>query len=186
MNPMNSTLAKPSRNSWPHAIIAWFVIFGAALAAWVSVALRQKIDLVRADYYEEEVHYQGQVDRLTRTAALRSEVSIHHDASKREITLLLPAAHRSPRPEGSIHFYRPSDAGLDFKVPLAVDGAGLQRIGTDALRGGLWKVRVQWNAVGHNYFYEQVIVADASSQALPMAGKGAPFTPPAAGKPPLN
>ena len=75
---MNSSLAKPSRNYWPHAIIAWFVIFAAALGAWVTVAVRQKMDLVRADYYEEEVRYQGQVDRLNRTAALRSEVAIEH------------------------------------------------------------------------------------------------------------
>jgi hypothetical protein len=166
---MNSTLAKPSRNYWPHAIIAWFVIFAAALGAWVTVAVRQKMDLVRADYYEEEVRYQGQVDRLNRTAALRSEVAIHHDATKREVTLQLPAAHVSPRPSGSIHFYRPSDAALDFRVPLAVEATGLQRIGTDALRGGLWKVRVQWSAAGHDYFHEQVMVADEASAGLTAA-----------------
>lgn len=160
---MNSTTAKAPYSPWPYAIIAWFVIFGAALAAWITFAVRQKTDLVRADYYEEEVHYQRQLDRLNRTAAIRSEVTVNHDAMKREVTLLLPAGHRAPRPVGQIHFYRPSDAALDFQVPLAVDAAGLQRIGTGAMRGGLWKVRVQWSAAGHDYFFEKIIVADETS-----------------------
>jgi hypothetical protein len=162
----SSTITKPSRNLWPHAVIAWFVIFAAAMAAWMAVAMRQNMDLVRSDYYEEEVRFQRQLDRLNRTAAVRSEVAINYDAPKREITLRLPAAHLSPRPTGRIHFYRPANASLDFHVALAVDAAGLQRIGTGDLRGGLWKVRVQWNAAGQDYFFEQVIVADEASPGI--------------------
>jgi len=157
---MNSLAAKLPRNLWPHAIIAWFVVFAAALAAWITFAVRQNLDLVRADYYEEEVRYQGQLDRLNRTASIRSEISLGHDAAKREITLLLPAAHLTPRPYGAIHFYRPSDAALDFQVPLAVDAAGHQRIRTGALRGGFWKVRIHWSASGREYYFEQGIVVD--------------------------
>ncbi|MBI3414150.1 MAG: FixH family protein [Verrucomicrobia bacterium] len=170
---MNSATAKPSRNLWPHAIIAWFVIFAAALAAWITFAVRQRTDLVRGDYYEEEVHYQGQLDRLNRTAAIRSQVAINYDATNREVTLLLPAAHRAPRPAGLIHFYRPSNASLDFQVPLAVDAAGRQRIGTETLRGGFWKVRVQWRAAEHDYFFEQVIVVDEASPGLTAAPSNA-------------
>ena len=162
---MNSFSAKFSRNPWPYAIIAWFVIFASALAAWITVAMRQKMDLVRSDYYEEEVHYQGQLDRLNRTAVLRSEVAINHDATKGEISLLLPSAHLAPPPTGQIHFYRPSNAALDFHLPLAVDAAGLQRINTGELLGGLWKVRVQWTAAGQDYFFEQVIVANPAAPA---------------------
>ena len=165
---MNSTTAKLSRNLWPHAIIAWFVIFAAAMAAWISVTVRQNMDLVRSDYYEEEVRFQHQLDRLNRTAGIRSEVVINYDATKREVTLLLPP-HLAPRPAGQIYFYRPSNASLDFQVPLAIDAAGRQRIGANTLRGGLWKVRVQWNAAGQDYFFEQVIVADETSPGLTAA-----------------
>jgi hypothetical protein len=163
---MNPVPPKPSRSFWPYAIIGWFVIFASALAAWTTVALRQKIDLVRPDYYEEEVHFQGQLDRLNRTAAIRSEVAINYDSPRREVTLLLPAAHLSPRPAGQIHFYRPSNASLDFEVPLALDAAGLQRIGADALLGGLWKVRVQWSAAKRDYFFEQVIVVNEAGPGI--------------------
>jgi hypothetical protein len=166
---MNAATAKPSRNLWPYAIIAWFVIFAAAMAAWITVAVRQNMDLVRTDYYEEEVRFQRQLDRLNRTAGIRSEVAINYDAPKREVTLRLPAAHLAALPNGEVHFYRPSNASLDFRVPLAVDAAGLQRIGTETLRGGLWKVRVQWSAAGQDYFFEQVLVADESGPGLTTA-----------------
>jgi hypothetical protein len=166
---MNPTSAKPSRNFWPHAIITWFVIFTAALAAWITFAVRQNMDLVRSDYYEEEVRFQRQLDRLNRTAAIRSEVAINYDAPKREVTLLLPAAHLAQRPTGRIQFYRPSNASLDLQVPLSVDAAGLQHIGIDALRGGLWKVRIQWSAAGQEYFFEQVMVVDEARRDLTAA-----------------
>lgn len=163
---MNKSIAS-SHNLWPLAITTWFVLFAAALVAWIAFATRQRMDLVRSDYYEEEVRFQRQLDRLNSTAAIRGEVAIHYDATKHELTLLLPAAHLASRPAGQIHFYRPSNASLDFDVPLAVDAAGLQRIGTEALRGGLWKVRVQWTAAEKDCFFEQAIVVDESNPGIP-------------------
>ena len=155
---MNSL--QPARNLWPHAIIAWFVVFASALAAWIVFTARQSNDLARADYYEEEVHYQRHLDRLNRTAAVRGQVAIHYDAPRGEVIVRLPAEHLAPHPTGRIHFYRPSEVALDFEMPLAVDAQGLQRIGARNLRGGLWKVRVEWTASGQEYFFEQILVAD--------------------------
>lgn len=172
---MNTTRPKPSRNPWPYAIIAWFIIFGSSLAAWVVVAQRQSIDLVRKDYYEQEVRYQGQLDRMNRTAALRNEVNITYHAARRAVTISLPAGHITPRPTGTIHFYRPSDARLDFETALSVDDQGTQTIAAHSLRGGLWKVKVEWTAASQDYFYEQVIVVDESTAggiaALPSQGR---------------
>lgn len=163
---MNSLASKPARNLWPHAIIAWFVIFAAALAAWITFAVRQNLDLVRPDYYEEEIRYQKQLDRLNRTAAVRHEIAVEYDAPRHEITLRLPATHAAERPAGHVQFYRPADAALDFEVPLAVDASGRQRIGTGGLTAGQWKIRVQWNAGGHDYFFEQTTVLDETTDGF--------------------
>ena len=170
MISMNSTTAKPARNLWPHAIIAWFVVFASALEAWITFTVRQRTDLVRSDYYEEEVHYQRQLDRLNRTTAVRSQVAVNYDAVKGEVTVQLPAGHVVPRPTGLVRFYRPSEAALDFEVPLAVDAQGLQRIGRRNLRGGLWKMRVEWTASGQEYFFEQILVADETPTQSKVGG----------------
>ncbi len=168
---MNSKAKKHPTNFWPYAIIAWFVAFVSALAAWTTFAVGQKMDLVRPDYYEEEVRFQNQLDRLNRTTAIRGEVLVQHDAAKREVLLILPASHLGAGLAGRLHFYRPSNASLDFDVPLAVDPRGLQRISTDGLLGGSWKVRAQWTAGGLDYFIERQIVVDGSRAVVRSAGE---------------
>lgn len=146
------------RNPWPYAIIGWFILFITGMATWTVVAVRQDMDLVRPDYYEQEIRYQQQIDRLNRTSAVRAEVSIVHDAAGRTLSLRLPAAHASGSVEGWIQFYRPSNARLDFTRPLSLDAQGTQRIDTGSLASGLWKVQVQWKVGGHEYYHEQPLV----------------------------
>jgi hypothetical protein len=145
-------------NPWPCAIIGWFLLFGSGMAAWVVMAVRNDPDLVRADYYEQEIAYQKQIDRLQRTAAMRGEISVSYESVRQQVALRLPAAHLAGQPAGSIYFYRPSNARLDFELPLALDATGAQRISTVKLQGGLWKVRVHWTSAGQEYFHDQSLV----------------------------
>jgi nitrogen fixation protein FixH len=146
------------RNPWPYAIIGWFLIFGSGMAAWVVVALRNDPELVRADYYEQEIAYQKQIDRLNRTAAAGGDVSVAYEAALKQIVVRLPVAQRAGQPAGAIHFYRPSNAKLDFELPLALDADGAQRVPSAKLQGGLWKVRVQWTAGGEEFLHDQSLV----------------------------
>ncbi len=157
---MNVPSAKPALNPWPYAIIAWFVVFAAAMAAWITFAVRQRMDLVRADYYEQEIRYQGHLDRMNRTSAIRGQVSISYDVGPGQVTVRLPVEQVASRPSGRIHFYRPSDAAMDFEAPLAVDGQGIQRIGVRGIRAGHWKVRLEWSAAGQEYVFEQPLVTE--------------------------
>lgn len=155
---MNSTSQKRPLNLWPHAILSWFVVFAAAMAAWTAYALRHNLDLVRKDYYDEEIRYQDHLDRLNRTTGFAGQIVVSFDLPRQQVSLQLPPAHATQRPTGKLSFYRPSDAGLDFEMPLAVDAAGVQHVATGKLRAGLWQVRVQWTVAGHEYFSEQRIV----------------------------
>ncbi len=169
MTTQNATPRPTAYNPWPYFIVGWFVIFSAALIAWILFAVQQKTDLVRVDYYEDEVHFQGRLDQLNRTAAIRNELNLSYNAIQHEVTLRLPSKHLNPRPRGHVEFYRPANAQLDFTVPLAVDGVGRQTIGAGTLRGGLWKVRVQWQAQGHEFYFEQVIVVNEPAEVLAAA-----------------
>lgn len=145
-------------NPWPYAIIGWMLLFGTGMAAWVVVAVRNDPELVRADYYEQEIAYQKQIDRLSRTAAVRSEVSVAYQSAQQQIALRIPAGHLADKTTGTIHFYRPSHAKSDFTLPLAVDAAGAQTIPTIKLQSGLWKVRVSWTSGGQEFFHDQSLV----------------------------
>ena len=152
---MNATVS--SRNPWPAALIAFFALFITAIVVFVIFASRHPMELVRPDYYSEEIEYQKQLDRLNRTQAIQAQVAIRYDIERAAISIVLPATQARPL-SGWVHFYRPSDAALDQKVPLIVDPQGAQQISAERLQPGLWKVRVQWTMNENEYFFDQPIV----------------------------
>ena len=170
-----------SRNLWPSAIIAFFVVFATFLATFVIWAVGQKQDLVAENYYEHEVRYQEQLDRLNRTQAQAGQTAVTFDAARNCIVISLPA-EQAPGASGRIHLYRPSNAKLDQEVPLVINAGGVQTLDTKALAPGLWKVRVEWTANGQEYFIDQVVVVTgvpASGPARSVGTSNAPGRRPA-------
>jgi len=144
------------RNPWPYAIIIWFVIFTSAMLSWAVIATHNNMDLVRKDYYEEELRFQQQIERVKRTAQMRKDITVTTDATS--LTFKLPLEKAGSKPTGEVQLYRPSDASLDTKTALQVNESGLQRIDASALKGGLWKLRVQWKVDGAEYYFDQSVV----------------------------
>ena len=145
------------RNLWPYAIISFFVVFISGIITWVSFAMRHDDQLVRPDYYEHEIKYQTQIDRLARTRALNSESIIAYHIADKNIRITLPREMRDRKVEGTIHLYRPSDARLDKKIPLSpIDG--VQQISVGDLQEGLWKLRLDWKTDDIEYYVEQSLV----------------------------
>ncbi len=173
MTSMTSPSSNPSLNLWPYAIVGWFAIFISALVAWMVFAVRQNLDLVRPDYYEQEIRFQEQLDRLNRTAAVSSEMAVQYEPATSAVTLRLPAAHLAQHPMGRIQFYRAADAALDCEVPLAMAADGVQRLSVRALRVGPWKMRVTWSVGSTEYFLEKTFIIagaqdDPSAAAAPV------------------
>ncbi|HXP59194.1 MAG TPA: FixH family protein [Dongiaceae bacterium] len=150
---MNTT-----RNLWPYGIILTFVLFISGTATLVFVACSQKVDLVSDDYYEQELRYQQQVDRLDHTQNLHGAAAVTFDPAALSITISLPATPVQLPILGRICLYRPSDVRLDREVALAVDAAGTQHVDASKLQTGLWRVRVFWTADGKDYFVDRSIV----------------------------
>ena len=164
----SDAMSKPvtSRNPWPYAIIAYFLVFITGIIIWVNFAMRNDLELVREDYYDAEVRYQEQIDRLHRTAGIREDVRVAYDPGSRQIELRIPGEHAASGVTGQVRLYRPSDAALDRAVKLAVNHEGWQRIGLDGLRGGYWKVHLSWDHQGEEYFFEQAIVVPENPEEL--------------------
>jgi nitrogen fixation protein FixH len=152
---------QPRRNPWPIVITAYFAVFISFLVGFIIFATRQHVDLVRSDYYEEELRFQQQLDRVKRTQLSGQSAAIQYDSRHECITLDLPGAGGPAN--GSIHLYRPSDAKLDRDLPLSVDAQGRQSLDARALQTGLWRVRVQWTRQGQEYYSDQAIVIPTHS-----------------------
>jgi hypothetical protein len=172
MNTSTPQPAPSARSPWPYAIIGWFALFGTAMAAWVVVAIRNDVQLVRPDYYEQEILHQRQIDRQARTLPVQSQIKVAYDAAQQTIAISLPIAHAA-QAQGKITFYRPADAKLDRELKLALNASGEQTVSAQPLQPGLWKVRVQWTVRGEEFYFDQTVVIGSPRSAA--------FTPQKAG-----
>lgn len=155
-DPATANPATPPWNPWPYALIAYFAVFISAVIGFITWSVHQKMDLVGADYYDQEIRYQSQIDKLRRTAAMGPAMPI--DYAPGRITFRLPREQVSQGVTGSVQLYRPSNAGMDRTVPLAVDSTGLQHIDATALTAGLWRIRISWKAGGEEFYRDDSLV----------------------------
>jgi hypothetical protein len=150
---------KRSLNPWPIVIIGYFSIFIPCMVGYVVyVTVHQKMELVRGDYYDDEIRYQKQLDRIDRTEKLEAPAVIAYDAARRSITIELPSVQAPAGTTGNIRLYRPSDESLDQDIKLALGDDGVQRLDATALRTGLWKVRVYWTVGGKDFYVGKTVV----------------------------
>ena len=143
------------RTIWPYAIIATFVLFAAYIGYMVQQAMYSSVDLVSANYYQQEMAYQQRMETVARTAALPVAVAVTHETAVAQLHLQLPSSFAGKRIEGQIHFFRPSDLTLDFTLPLQPSTDLAQRISTKKMATGFWRVRVDFTADGQAYFVEK-------------------------------
>jgi hypothetical protein len=147
-----------SFNPWPAGIVAAFVLFAVGLAVVIVLAFSRRTELVATDYYDQEIRYQTQIDKLQRTRGLVTPARIVAEPERRRIVIRLPPEHGRLEIAGRIHLYRPSAAGLDRHLELAPDSDGVQELGMESLQAGLWNVRVEWTAAGQAYAANQNVI----------------------------
>lgn len=158
MPPDLTSASGRTLNPWPVAILAAFMLFISATAGLIALSAWRPDDLVAADYYEQEIRYQHQLDRLNRTQPLLAGIVVDFDPAQHSVRIALPSAHAAGLAEGRIQLYRPSAKALDREFPLRLDPHGFQMLDVRRLLPGLWKVRIHWSADGQEYFVERSLV----------------------------
>lgn len=146
---------KPKFNPWPLGIISFFVLLLCGIATVLTVALTHRESLVSANYYEDELQFQDQIDGTTR--AREAGARLTFDAGTDTVEIRLPSDQAGKKYSGTIELYRPSSPDLDRTVPFAPAKNGVQTLDLSRFAEGLWRVRVRWNAGGKEYFLEQRI-----------------------------
>jgi len=152
-----NNISSKKKFSWGKGIIALYGFFMLGVALMVYISVTRQIDLVTPNYYEKEIKYQQQIDKINNTVKL--EHKLITEMIPGNFVIIFPDDTIEERPlTGEITFYRPSDAKKDFKIPLAPGIDLKQFINTDKLEKGLWKVSIDWNKNGVDYFSEEKIV----------------------------
>lgn len=144
-----------SGRPWAWGIAIAYGVFAVLTLVMVGFAYSMRVDLVSEDYYHREITHQDHIDRVARTQALPEGVewTITHEGE--QLLFHLPVSHFEGSLQGQILLYRPDNSTLDRTYGIDLDGEGLQRIASDDLPAGHWRIRIEWEADGVGYFSER-------------------------------
>ena len=138
--------------NWGYKIAAAFVLFVLAVIGSVIFFMNQKVDVVTDNYYEKELKYQEQIDRVNRTRALRDTMKMENTGAA--LNIVFPNIPDRPSPKDFILLYRPSDNVKDVKIPVAADTSKRQTVSIERLDRGYWKLQINWTSGGREFFHE--------------------------------
>jgi len=154
------------KSLWPLGIVLGSLFYVGGVGVCSFLAVTHKSELVNEKYYDQEIKYQSRIDSLGRAQQLATRATAVYDDASKRILISLPVEQAGKTVRGEIELYRPSAAGQDQQFKLEPDAKGMQTLDAAALAPGFWKVRVNWNVDGQDYFLDQKIaVGPAEMQA---------------------
>ncbi len=140
------------RMNWGNKLLISLIVFAGIMATMVTIAMRENIDLVDENYYQEEIAYQDRIDQMTNNIEAGA-LKISLDKESSSIVLKF----NDKVENGHVHLFRPSNASEDQKIQLLTDENGLQLIPYQGLISGLWRIKIEWSAESNSYYSEQVL-----------------------------
>ena len=138
--------------NWGHGITIFFIGFVLFMVSLVVVCMRQdNIHLVTQNYYEEEINYQQQIEKITNAEELGYQV-FSYRADEMTVDLNLPVGA-----VGTLHLFRPSDARMDQKFAVEMESGNPIAVKVGPLQPGYWKMMLTWKEGNKEFYLEKKI-----------------------------
>ena len=145
---------KKIKFNWATGLIIAMVLFIGFIMTMVVTMMNSSHDhdLVTDDYYKKELEYQQIIDQKKRLNQLQDPIEF--EIQNKEVVITYPASVRNKMKNGHIELYRPSQAKLDFDLPVNTN-SGIQRISQEMLPSGRWQMSLRFEIDGEKYLLEK-------------------------------
>ncbi len=140
--------------NWGTGIALFYLTFVAVLVFAVIKSRTYDNSLVSEHYYADDLAYQQQYDKLVNSQSLLND--LHISKSSEIITFQFPA--EVGKAQGEIKFFCPFDSKQDFRVAISPDTRQLQHVDITKVKTGRWKIKVNWQADGKDYYKEEAVI----------------------------
>ncbi|MGW1455807.1 FixH family protein [Salegentibacter agarivorans] len=144
--------------NWGTGIVIGMALFISFIMYLVINMLTDKKfdhDLVTEEYYQKELHYQEEIDAENNAFSL--EENIRDRRVKDGWIVEFPKNLELSKISGNLNFYRPSNAKLDFNIPLELTSHQIF-IADKNLVEGRWNINIHWEYEETPYLYKNEIV----------------------------
>ena len=140
--------------NWGYKILLVYVLFVGGIMYMVFLSSRESKDLVTENYYAEELKYQHVIDQSSNTASLSAPIEIQLQGAA--INLLFPSEFSDVECKGNWLLYYAADISKDHTGTFALR-EGCARIPIPEGAHGLYKLKLTWNAMGKDFYFEKDI-----------------------------
>jgi nitrogen fixation protein FixH len=146
----------PITFNWGTGIFVFYCLFASVLFFSVYKSTQYDHSLVVDNYYEQDLAYQDQFDRIANSKALVQKVKIELQTPTKQVKLAFPADLSAPL-TGKLLFYKANNKALDWELPLMTDGDNQMLVSIGQLPPGRWKLQIHWEAGGKAYYDEKIL-----------------------------
>ena len=137
---------------WGSKIAFLYIGFVLLIVVLVTASMRQEVDLVADNYYEQELAYQDVLDAGKNQSTLSGPVSIH--ANETMVTIEFPEEFSRQAINGNIQFYSPIERAWDKEIALNSIQGGMTTIPRSELQRTKYKIKISWEVEGKKYYQE--------------------------------
>jgi hypothetical protein len=141
--------------SWGIKITILYIGFILLILTLVGMSMRQKVDLVAVDYYEQELKFQEKIDHSLQSNELKEPLT--WNVAQEQFVLNFPAQFDGKQIKGEVFFLRPSDKSLDKKIGIPINNSLSKVISTKELEKGVYKIEISWEVLEVKYYNEGII-----------------------------
>ena len=143
--------------NWGTGIVIGIISFMAFILYFVitmSVDKRYDHDLVSEQYYKDEMVYQSEIDS---EKSMKSEFGDLRSTKSEDGWLFVFSENKQyDNLVGEVFFYRPSNAKLDFKLPLQISN-GAMVVPNKYLLEGRWNIRLKFKYQDKDFLHKETI-----------------------------
>ncbi|MEN8186386.1 MAG: FixH family protein [Bacteroidota bacterium] len=143
--------------NWGTGIVIAFILFIIFIMQYVyrvSVMDEYNHHLVTEEYYEEELNYQEEIDKVNKANSLPENVKVIH--AGKGILIKFPKGLEEDKISGTVQFKRLSNHKLDFSKDIELTDHALF-IPDNILVSGKWVIKVDWEFDGNEYLLKENI-----------------------------
>jgi hypothetical protein len=142
--------------NWGTGIAIFLTVYMAGIIGVVIFSFQEDVNLVSKDYYQQELKYEDQIQRIRNTNKLAAQPDLVFNRSTGTVLITFPGDLLPDN--GTVLFFRPSDFTKDKKYQLKLSNENTQSFDFAHMDTGMWKVKLAWDSGEQAYYKEFVIV----------------------------
>lgn len=141
--------------NWGTAIVIAFVGFISFIMYFVismSTNTKYDHDLVVEDYYQQELKFQDDINKVEHAKKLTENLS--WKKTNEGVLITFPKDLDTKNIKGKVFLYRPSNKQLDFDINISLSNHNLL-IPDNRLLDGRWNIKIDWSYNEDEYMYKK-------------------------------